>query len=53
VTEPDPSGDLEMDEHLERLRAEAEEERLFQYLKRHGVVPESKVKDKSLNDFQN
>ena len=53
MTDPDKSGDLEMDEHLERLRAEAEEESLFQYLKRHGMVPESKIKNKSLTDFQN
>ncbi len=53
MTDPEKSGDMEMDAHLEQLRDEAEEERLFQYLKRHGMVPESKIKDKQLTDFQN
>ncbi len=40
-----------MDENLRRLRDELEEERLFNYLKRFGTLPDMKEKEKSLKDF--
>lgn len=42
-----------MDEHLARLKAEAEDERRRVYMERFGALPEIKVKDKgmSLDDF--
>jgi hypothetical protein len=36
---------------LEKLREELEEERLFQYLKRFGTVPEQKKEDDPLKEF--
>ena len=43
----------EMDEHLARLKAEAEDERLRVYLERFGTLPIQKHKEKemSLEDY--
>jgi hypothetical protein len=48
-----PSEDLDMDEHLARLKAEAEDERRRVYMERFGTLPEMKHKEKlmSLDDF--
>jgi hypothetical protein len=44
-----PPEDLEMDEHLARLKAEAEDERLRVYLERFGTLPVMKHKEKELS----
>ncbi len=48
-----PPKDLEMDEHLAMLKAEAEDERRRVYMERFGGVPDLKKKEKgmSLDDF--
>ena len=48
-----PPKDLEMDEDLAWLNAEAEDERRRIYMERFGALPELKHKEKrtSLDDF--
>lgn len=40
-----------MDKDLAQLRDELEEERLFRYLKRFGMLPPKKEEDRPLKDF--
>ena len=40
-----------MEKDLDRLKAEMEEERLFQYLKRFGTLPDKKEEERSLKEF--